>query len=209
MTQTTNELVNNGHKQPSSSLPTLRTRNFWMWWLLNVLTGGIAGLVYLFINLADLNRLVKYPRPEGVSSTQTNLTVGLVSLLCVPLVPLTIFYLYCLKFKVFKNYLVAQQKQQPVTDEKVKPDPSKLMGCRDYLVLNLGGGLFLTGTSFFATFAFFLPANYSNLLTILFGICFFALLILSGYLLYHQWLWQQLMNEQVLKLDPSAQKKLL
>ncbi|MBD3190446.1 MAG: hypothetical protein GF308_07365 [Candidatus Heimdallarchaeota archaeon] len=166
---------------------------------------GVAGLVYLFINLADLNRLAQYPRPEGVPSTQTNLTFYLVSLLCISLLPLTIFYLYYLKFVLFKNYLTAYQQHQPGEELQKKPKILSLMGGAGYFLLNVVTAVFSGGLAFLSLINAWSISRFQ----ILFGLCCLVLPLLLVYGFYQQWLWQRRMNQQVLQLDPSAKQGLL
>lgn len=207
MTQQNNRTEQTSQEMASpSTFPPLRTRNYWVWLLLTMLTGGMAGIVYLFINLGDLNRLAQYPRPEGVPSTRTNLTFYLVSLLCIPLLPLTIFYLYYLKFALFKNYLTAYQQQQPEEETQKKSKILRLMGGAGYFILNVVTAVFSGGLVFLSLVSAW---NFSYLFQALFGLCCLVLLLLLVYGFYQQWLWQRRMDQQVLQLDPSAKQGLL
>ena len=215
MNQKTNE-KNTKEFAVAPSQSSLRRRSFWLWQLLTLTTGGVAGIIYLFYNLVDLNRLASYPRPKGAPSLQRNLTFYLVCLLCLPLLPLTVFYLFYLKFELLSGYIDAvvvsskdQPSEQTTTLTQAVASKPKLMTGRDYFLLNIFSLILAAGLGATIPFlssvkgsSYYAPITYG-----IFGLCCVGVIITIIFSLLQSWRWQQLMNKQVALLDPSQKEK--
>ncbi|MBD3191270.1 MAG: hypothetical protein GF308_11530 [Candidatus Heimdallarchaeota archaeon] len=198
------------HRPPPEHLPQLERRNYWLWFLLSIVT-GVFGIIYLYMNITDLNKLDRYPKPRGVPSTNikedTMIILGVIGLV-VGFLPFVMIYYNYLKFEKLHNYIMYHPRKQ----EKVPISGGEFLKqtILSYVLVLLGVILpgigisiamaFLTGNSFIVVM----------IVMIIVGVCFFiAGIVISIKLIFKNAEWQEAYNERVLMLDPQAPEKLL
>ncbi|HUT80411.1 MAG TPA: hypothetical protein VMZ29_04335 [Candidatus Bathyarchaeia archaeon] len=96
----------------SPQLEIIPERKYILWFLLGIITVGICFLVYLFINLEDLERHSQYPndpRAEPISvSAMQSLTFFLIAL-CFGFIPI-LWWIYYKKYASLYNHLKKQKQ---------------------------------------------------------------------------------------------------
>ncbi|MEA2071492.1 MAG: zinc-ribbon domain-containing protein [Asgard group archaeon] len=197
-------------KQPSyePELPPLERRNFWIWFLLSIVTSGIGALIYSYINFEDMNKLNKYPKPARVPSietdTSTYLILSVVGLFLGFFPIINLIYTYR-KFNLLYKYIT----NHPQSQKNMPPKPSKFIWAMvlsivlpflfsiPIIVLSVIQGY--SGSS--QQIAFIIPIVFGSLMAVI-GI---GLLI---YFIILQVRWQDAYNERVLMIDPNAPENL-
>ncbi|MFX1537155.1 MAG: zinc-ribbon domain-containing protein [Promethearchaeota archaeon] len=188
-------------------LPPLETRNFWAWYLLSLVSGGIAMLIYMYLNFEDLNKLAAYPRPREVPSPEVDTQLVLI-LFIVSFITggsggsIVMIYLYYLKFQKLHDYLQYHpQKQETIPLEGTKIVILQIMSCI---------GIVCFFPLFFIPVFLFLGNNVVFIsLIILAVIAFIVLIGITIYFLIESAKWQQAYNERVLMINPNARQKYL
>ncbi len=195
-------------------LPTLTTRQYWVWLILSWVT-GIFSFVYLFFNFQDLTDLYKYPKSKETPSMRINfkdfiIPVVIVFVLTIAfgLFPIVLIFVdIYFKHQKYQNLYTyiqfnhsKQQKTIPLSESK-------------YLRLALSS-LFCYLISAGIPFALFSPIilNTPYLLAIIIAssaIIFICGLGISIYLIVAEYNWQEALNERILIVNPNAEQKVL
>lgn len=178
-----------------SERPSLKQRNFWLWFILFFVTFGIGYLVYLYLNYEDLNRLDLYPKPQSIPSTETE------KILIIVLVILTggigILLAHYVKFQKFHDYL----KYHPQKQTQQCPSGLKVVivslftGCVSgliavpfWVITSILSGIFGNNEIW----------TSSMIIALVFGILLgLGAIILASYLTVLNYRWQKAYNERV------------
>jgi hypothetical protein len=182
-----------------SYLPHLEQRNFWLWFVITICTFGIGGIVYMYLNLDDLNKLDKYPRPKGVPSTEVSLALVIVLCCCLPPIGAIIAQYY--KFDKLHNYIKYHPQKQR----------TQVVSGGKFLLISIIGAIIISGASSVMGTAFSIIASTGTpgpwfLISRLFT-AFTSLLSLglSIYILILNYQWQEAFNERArMLLDQPA-----
>ena len=188
-----------------SAGPQLEIRSFWMWFLLGIVTFGIASIVYLYYNIEDLNKLDQHPKPAGVPSTHTdtsNLLIIVIIGLCTGFLSIIMIIATYMKFEKLHKYVAAHpQRQQtlPISGGK-------------YLLITLCMSFGVGILSYAVTIpAAFIPDPNTQLIVMLVISLVLSLVSLgvSIYVLIQQANWQKAYNERARMLCPGTPEKSL
>ncbi|MHA1187893.1 MAG: zinc ribbon domain-containing protein [Candidatus Heimdallarchaeota archaeon] len=187
------------------TLPQLEIRSFWIWTLLTMVTGGIAGYVYLYYNIEDLNKLDQYPKPAGVPNTRTdtsNLVILVIIGLCTGLISLIMLIATYMKFQKFHEYVKATPQRQttiPISGTK-------------FLLVTFGASICVGILAYGVSFLFLIipdPMIATIVISIVSGILG---LVYIGVLIYgfiQGANWQKAYNERARMLCPGTPEKSL
>lgn len=195
-------------RPPTQRLPQLERRNFWLWFLLSFVT-GIFGIIYLYINISDLNKLDQYPKPKGVPSTHidedTMIILGVIGVV-VGFLPFVMLYYNYLKFEKLHNYITYHPRKQ----EKVPISGGEYLKWTILIFV-----LFLIGT-IVPVLGIVIPSVLGGgytavfIIMIILGIGFFiGGIVIAIKLVLKTAEWQEAYNERVLMIDPQAPENFL
>jgi uncharacterized integral membrane protein len=196
------------------TLPHLETRNYWIWFLLMFLFSPM-GLIYTYVNLEDLKKLDKYPRPSYVPSTYVDPTKWIIILIVTSFIGLSAFvsiYINYLKFEKLHNYIKAHpQKQSTIPASGNKIIWLSILGFLPGLVALILVLIFalipLATTS--DPYAFLYSFSYPVGILIAISALAIVSIPLSIIRLFLNARWQEAYNERVLMIDPTATVKYL
>jgi len=187
----------------STSAPQLEIRSFWMWFLLGMITFGIANFVYLYYNIEDLNKLDRHPRPAGVPSTHTdtsNMTILIIIGLFTGFLSIIMIIATYMKHQKLHDYIKAHPQRQQTLP----------MSGSKYLVFSLCSG-FIIGIVVSAVaipIAFIEdPMLLVIIGPILYGVVGLISLGVAIYLLLASANWQKAYNERARMLCPGTPEK--
>lgn len=95
-----------------ANLEPLPQRNYWLWFLLGVITLGIGFLIYLYINLEDLEKHSVYPnefKAEDIEVNASSILLLFVVSICFFFIPI-LWYIYYKKYASLYYHLKDQKK---------------------------------------------------------------------------------------------------
>ena len=189
----------------SRTSPQLEIRSFWMWFLLGIITFGIASIAYLYYNIKDLEKLAQHPAPAGVKSPTidtSNLLLFVIIGLFTGLLSLLMLIGTYLKFQKLHEYIKSHPQKQhtlPVSGGK-------------YLLISIGSSLCIGMLSYgVAIPASFIPdpATAVIVMVVMSVVLVLVSLGVSIYILIQSANWQKAYNERARMLCPGTPEKSL
>lgn len=170
----------------TQQLPILNQRSFWLWLLLSIITLGIGGLIYLYLNLDDLNRLDKYPRPANVPSTKNETVILILLALCLP--PIGLFIAMYVKFHKLQRYLAAH----PVRGSQQVASGGKVL-----TIMLFSAFMSVASSLVYRIKMYFFPGPIGPVVYVTTALIGIVGLILAIVLLVYNYHWQEAYNERV------------
>jgi hypothetical protein len=180
----------------------LQTRNYWIWLLIIICTGGLGAILYLYLTLSDLNKLDTHPKPAGVPSTHIDMNQMLIILLfgifC-GFSGIVIMYLNYIKYDKLHNYIEAHPIRQQ----------NKCASGTKYLLVSIVATLLSSVSFVFVYMALMITGGFSTAggslaLIILFSVIGLISLGLGIFRLILEYQWQEAYNERALLIDPNT-----
>ncbi|MBD3189725.1 MAG: hypothetical protein GF308_03735 [Candidatus Heimdallarchaeota archaeon] len=176
--------------EEQQQLPKLPIRDYWKWLLIGIFTFGLGFLVYLYITLADLEQLAKYPTEPKSQPIEVNVTSYLLLFfvsICFGFIPI-LWWIYYKKYASL-YYNLKNLGQQKAPHKSFHPAIYLTPIVLSHLWAIIPNILLLiTGENFFSSY----PAIYWIFVSIL--------LILSIIILGLDYFWQRAYNSRAKRL---------
>ena len=107
------ELEEHQDQKISVSLSPVPERNFLLWFVLGIITVGIGFLIYLYLNLEDLEKHSHYPlelKAEPMKINTSSLLMLFFFSICCLFIPI-LWYMYYLKYASLYNHIREQKNE--------------------------------------------------------------------------------------------------